>query len=189
MKKRCLLMSRTIARVLPLFAISFLGCRDVAAPPQPVHSSDTPNSSVVVADTGKSQHSFGDFSFTIPSGWKVVAPDRDKTKAMILLDGTTVQNAKAMIKVDVGNPTAPSAEALAQGFAKSAGGTVSPEPLDFDGTQGINASTSSSEMTTPRNLIVILRGNRVYLLMVGAVEGVDVAAPIAAIRKSWSWTK
>jgi hypothetical protein len=110
-------------------------------------------------------------------------------KAMILLDGTTVQNAKAMIKVDVGNPTAPSAEALAQGFAKSTGGTVSSESLDFDGTPGINASTSSTEMTTPRNLIVILRGNRVYLLMAGAVEGVDVAAPIAAIRQSWTWSK
>ncbi len=182
-------MSRLFIRILPFFAISLLGCRDGATPPQPAHSSDTGTGPVAVAESAKPKHSFGDFSFTIPNGWKVVTPDRDKTKAMLLLDGTTLQDAKAMIKVDVGAPTAPTAEALAQLFAKSTGGTVSPEPLDFDGTPGIIASTTSTAMSTPRNLTVVFRANQVYLLMVAANEGVDVSAPIAEIRQSWTWSK
>ena len=131
--------------------------------------------------------SFGDFSFQTPSGWSVVTPDRDKTKAMLLLEGTTWQNAKAMIKVDVGSPAAPTGEQLAEGFANSAGGKVSPDVLDFDGTPGVSVSTSSTEMTTPRQMIIVYRDGKAYLLMIGATAGVDIGDAVSHVRESWKW--
>ena len=141
------------------------------------------------ADAGQADNirSFGDFSFSIPSEWTVVAPDRDKTKAMLLLGGTNWQNAKAMIKIDVGTPAAPTAKQLAEGFAKSTGGTVSADTLDFDGTSGVSASTSSNDLMTPRQMIVVYRNGKAYLLMAGATSGVDVNNAVAHVRASWKW--
>ena len=134
-------------------------------------------------------YAFEDFSFSIPAGWTVVKPDRDKTMAMLLLGGTNWQNAKAMIKVDVGTPSAPTAKQLAEGFAKNTNGTSSADPLDFDGTPGFSASTASTELSMPRNMMVVYRDGQAYLLMVGALEGVEVGDVISHVRKSWKWTE
>lgn len=165
-----------------------LGCRDGADTPSSLQPTQGTNRSAKISDESNSRHGFGDFSFTIPNEWKLVTPDRNKTKAMLLLDGTSWQNAKAMIKVDVGSPTAPTAEALAKTFAAEVGGTVSQEPLDFDGASGIYVSTSSTNLATPRIMILILRRNQLYLVMAAAVTEVDVSSPIATIRESWKWT-
>ncbi len=130
---------------------------------------------------------FDGFSCVIPSEWTVVAPDRDKTKAMLLLGGESWQNAKAMIKVDVGKPAAPTAEELAQGFAKSAGGSVAEGTWDFDGTPGVVATTMSNDLATPRFMIVIYRDGKAYLLMGAAVEGVQIDDALTRIRESWKW--
>ncbi|MEM0927297.1 MAG: hypothetical protein AAGJ83_14730 [Planctomycetota bacterium] len=132
---------------------------------------------------------FGDFSFVVPEGWSVVVPDREKTKAMLLLAGTSWQDAEAMIKVDVGPPTAATAKQLAEGFAKSAGGTVSTETVEFDGTPGVVASTSSTQLTKPRKMIVIFRGTNAYLLMVAAVGGIEIDEALSSIRQTWKWTQ
>ncbi len=177
------------SRFCPLLVVlCFIGCKDGHAPP--AAGTSTPSTSASTeADTNNGPRSFGDFSFSIPSGWSVVTPDRDKTKAMLLLDGTNWQNAKAMIKVDVGTPTAPTAMQLVEGFVNSAGGTVSADTLDFDGTPGVSALTSSTELTTPRHMIVVYRDGKAYLLMAGATEGVDVADAVSHVRASWKWTQ
>jgi hypothetical protein len=108
---------------------------------------------------------------------------------MILLDGTSWQNARAMIKVDVGTPTAPTARQLAERFANNAAGTVATEWLDFDGTSGVSASTKSTTLTTPRNMIIIYRDRKAYLLMAGAVKDVDLSKAVVQIRESWKWTE
>lgn len=131
--------------------------------------------------------SFGDFSFSIPKGWTSVPPDREKTKAMLLLDGTDAQNAKAMIKIDVGMPAAPTARQLAESFAKSVGGNVSSDALNFDGEDAVIATTSSNDLGTPRNMIIVYRDAKAYLLMAGATEGVDIGDAVSHIRSSWKW--
>jgi hypothetical protein len=168
--------------VVVLVGVSATGCGGTSTN-QPAVSPSAATS------VGGSTREFGDFSFTIPDGWTVASPDRDKTKAMLIRGGTNWQNAKAMIKVDVGNPTSPTPEALAQGFAKSAGGTVSSESMDFDGSAATVASTTSTTMATPRKMIVIFRENRVYLFMISVVDGGDETAAINTIRESWKWTK
>jgi hypothetical protein len=147
------------------------------------------SSATTPAETYKpdESQSFGAFSFSIPKGWTTVTPDRDKTKAMILLEGTDWQNAKAMIKIDVGMPAAPTARQLAESFAKNTGGSVSTDTLDFDGEPGVIASTSSNELTTPRNMIVLYREGKAYLLMVGATAGVDVGDAVSHVRETWKW--
>lgn len=172
---------------LPLTILCFVGCTGESTP-QPVDSqasSVTPAAGEVRTDEPQS---FGEFSFSVPSGWTVVTPDRDKTKAMLLLDGTNWQNAKAMIKIDVGTPAAPTAKQLAEGFAKSTGGSVAADTLDFDGTLGVSATTSSNDLTTPRHMIVIYRDGKAYLLMAGATAGVDVGDAVSYVRESWRWT-
>ncbi len=164
------------------------GCGDISKQ-SPAASETLPASTASSKKLSDDFRQFGDFSFSIPDGWSVATPDRDKTKAMLLLDGTNWQNAKAMIKVDVGAPAAPTAKQLADGFAKNTGGTVSADALDFAGTPGVSASTSSTELTTPRNMIIIYRNGNAYLLMAGAVEGVDIGDAVTHVRESWKWTQ
>ena len=171
-----------------LAAICVAGCATNTAP-QPADSEVASASPSTEVDLSDDIQSFGDFSFSIPSGWSVVTPDRDKTKAMLLLDGTNWQNAKEMIKVDVDAPAAPTAKQLAEGFANSTGGQVSADALDFDGTPGVSASTSSTELTTPRNMIVVYRDSHAYLLMAGATAGVDISDAVSHVRESWKWTQ
>ncbi len=132
------------------------------------------------------QH-FGEFSFEIPGGWSNVTPDRAKTKARVLLDGTNWQNAKGMIKVDVGTPAFPTAAEMAKSFATSADGRVAPGTLDFDGEIATKATTSSTNVSKPRVIIIIYRGGKSYLVMASGVEGVDVTKAIEHVRSTWKW--
>jgi len=143
-----------------LLAVLFLvGCTK-SSTPQPAGTQTPLASTFIGAEPTDGTQSFGDFSFSIPRGWYIVMPDRDKTKAMVLLGGSNWQNAKAMIKIDVGSPAAPTARQLAEGFVKSAGGSVSADALDFDGTPGVSASTSSNELTKPQNMIIVYRDGK-----------------------------
>ena len=171
---------------LSLVVLCVVGCTDNSQPtPTALQASSVTTSNE--PNQAEESQLFGDFSFSIPTGWTVVPPDRDKTKAMLLLDGTTWQNAKAMIKIDVGTPAAPTAKQVAESFAKNTGGNVSKVTLDFDGTPGVSASTSSNELTTPRNMIVVYRDGKAYLIMVGATAGVDAGDAVSHVRESWKW--
>jgi hypothetical protein len=136
---------------------------------------------------GAQRQQFGVFSFEVPGGWSSVTPDRGKTKAMILLGGTKWQNSKAMIKVDVGPPAFPTAQEMAQNFAKTVGGQVAPETLNFDGETATKATTSSTSLTTPREMIIIYRDGNAYLVMAGAVDGVDLTNAMEHVRSTWTW--
>src|SRR4051794_28133236 len=61
--------------------------------------------------------SFGEFRFEIPAGWSRVQPDKDKTVAMLLLNGTVWNNADGMCMVDVGKPAFPNAKEMAMKLA------------------------------------------------------------------------
>ena len=175
-----------LTKCLLLSVLGIVGCTSSTTPPPAGTHASTVETTTESNRTDASQL-FGDFSFSIPNGWTVVNPDRKKTKAMLLLDGTTWQNAKAMIKVDVGMPAAPTAKQTAESFAKSAKGSVSPEIMDFDGEPGFIALTSSDKLTTPRIAIVLYHDGKAYLLMIGATQGIDVDDSVSHIRKSWKW--
>jgi len=181
----------TLRNAILLYSISFclIGCQEKAKTTQLVGQQASSSRAVATDSQGGNRHEFGEFSFVIPAGWGVVAPDRNKTKAMLLLDGTNWQNAKAMIKVDVGTPTVPTAQLSAEGFAKKVNGKVSADLLDFEGISAVSASSDSTSLETPRYMISIFRDDKVYLLMAGALKGVELTETISQIRKTWKWTK
>ena len=64
-------------------------------------------------ETAAKRERFEGFSFELPSGWTRVAPDRDNTKALLVL-GKDREKAKAMIKIDVGPPGSPNPKDIAE---------------------------------------------------------------------------
>ncbi|MEZ6095273.1 MAG: hypothetical protein R3C03_13750 [Pirellulaceae bacterium] len=172
---------------ISLAALCFIGCNDNFVDPSVGDRTSSITNSVEPSRSDNAK-SFGEFSFSIPDGWTIVAPDRDKTKAMLLLDGTNWQNAKAMIKVDVVVPKAPSATKIAEMFASNVGGNVSEDFMEFDGESGVLVSTTSVDLATPRNMFVIFRDGKAYLLMAGAASDIDLSDAVSSIRSSWKWT-
>ncbi|TWU34510.1 hypothetical protein [Novipirellula artificiosorum] len=130
---------------------------------------------------------FGNFTFSVPNGWNAVSTDRSKTAAMLLLGGKVWQKSDAMIKVDVGNPSAPSPKELAEAFAKQNGGTVDGKTKSFDGVDGVCVTTSSTTLDKPKSLTILFRGGKAYLVMAAAKGDTDVDATMEQIRKTWKW--
>jgi len=130
--------------------------------------------------------SFGGFQFEIPAGWTRVEPDGDKTRAMLLLNGTAWNTAEGMLKVDVGKPVLPTARQTAQSFAGT-DGRVFPTPVSLDGIEGIRVETPSSDMSRPHVAVVVFRDERVYLIMAAAVKGADISKAFDQVIKTWRW--
>lgn len=172
---------------MALALLSMAGCAE-SPKPSPPSVDPQPTSGPLQSPRAENRQSFGEFSFSIPAGWSRVTPDLDKTKAMLLLEGTNWQNSKAMIKIDVGRPVAPTANQLAEGFANNIGGKVLPETMDFDGTPGVHATSPSTDLSTPKHMIVIYRNDKAYLLMVGVADDAEIGDVISQIRKTWKWT-
>jgi hypothetical protein len=132
---------------------------------------------------GRATEKFVGFEFAIPDGWTRVAPDRSKTKAMILLNGTAWNNAHAMVKVDVGKPVFPTVEETAKAFRGNAMTSVT-----IDGQHGIRISTSSADLSSPQHVVVVYRAGKAYLLMASGVRDVDVAKAFDEVLQSWHWS-
>jgi hypothetical protein len=137
--------------------------------------------------TGRQQ--FGEFSFELPENWSKASPDKAKTRAMLLFGGASWAEARGMIMVDVGTPATPTAQAMAESFAQSAGGQVARDGVDVDGETGVLVTTASTSLATPRVFIVVFRGGKAYLIMAAGVVGVDVRDPIERIRTTWKWSR
>ena len=139
-----------------------------------------------IATTPKREQ-FGEFSFEVPTGWSRNTPDRSKTKSLILLGGTRWTNSKGMIKVDVGSPAFPTVRETAKRFAQSLNGQVLPDAIDLDGERGVKVTSSSTNMAKPREVIIVYRNGKVYLLMAAAGEGVEVSNALEHVRSTWKW--
>jgi hypothetical protein len=163
-----------------------LGCgnSDVRNSPDSTNRSNQDDAALAGEAT---RQQFGAFSFEVPGGWSSVTPDRDKTKAIVLLGGTNWQNSRAMIKVNVGTPAFPTRQEMADDFAKRAGGQVAPETLDFGGEAATKVTTTSTTLATPRAMMIIYRDGKAYLVMAGALGDVDLADAIEHIRSTWKW--
>lgn len=173
--------SMLLATILPC------GCNNSPSPIDP--SSSTRSDELANTDKAAStSQKFGDFSFEVPAGWTVVEPDRSKTKAMLVLGGGNGQQVLAMIKVDVGQPAAPTSRQLAEAFANSSGGTISETPIDLDGSAGTLATTPSNDLATPKNMLIVFRGQKAYLIMGAATQGIDLSNAISQITESWRWS-
>lgn len=145
-------------------------------------------SSALGADEKPARTSFEGFAFSIPKGWTRAEPDRSKTAAILLLNGNDWRQADAMIKVDVGKPSVPSAETLAKSLAGK-DGKVHSDPVSIDGTDGIKVETNSTDMSRPKLAIVVYRDHKVYLLMAAEKKGKRVSKALDQIVSSWRWKR
>ena len=161
------------------FGLTALGCRSrTSTPPKGSSSGQAP--------VGRQQ--FGDFSFELPEGWLNVPPDCAKTKVTLLLGGSRWDNAKGMILVDVGSPSLPNAQAMADTFVKSLNGKVAKNAVDVDGEKGVKVTTSSKTLNDPRIIVIVYRRGKAYLIMAATIEGTDATEAFEQVRKSWKWS-
>jgi len=189
----CIRVRPTLFFIVPLLLSSSCGQdahRDQSnqsTPPTEI-TGDPSKSDSSPAVTGQSASapaltSFEGFDFAIPAGWSRVVPDRSKTKATILLNGTTWNNADGRLIVDVGKPSFPTAKQTAQALAGSEGVAIS-----LDGQDGIMVSTASTDMSKPQHAIVVYRDDKVYLLMASGVRGTDVKPAFDYVVRTWHWS-
>lgn len=182
---------------LLLFAAALMclnGCQKQSAGESTVTQSESfantedgsdPNST---SSTLGNRYQFEGFAFEVPDGWQSVEPDREKTKAMLLKGADQVENAKGLIKIDSGPPVESTPEALAKLLADKFQGTISEDEFDIDGESAIRVSTNSTNLEAPREIFVVYRNGRAYLVMGVAVKGTDVTSPIIDIVRSWRWS-
>jgi hypothetical protein len=135
------------------------------------------------ATSGGMLEEFDGFEFEVPAGWKRVSPERTKTKAMILLNGSAWDNSDGMLKVDVGKPSLPTAQETARAFAGNDGVHIS-----IDGQDAIRLSIAGADMSAPQQAVVVYRDERVYLLMASGTKNADITQAMDEVIKSWHWS-
>lgn len=52
---------------------------------------------------------------------------------------------------------------------------------------GARITSSSTSLSKPREVIIVYQNDKAYLLMAGAVEGVDVSNALEHVRSTWKW--
>lgn len=138
-------------------------------------------------DTVAAPTDFGDFEFVIPAKWSRGTPDREKTKAILLLNGTNWSNADGVIMVDVGKP-AGSAQELAKALAGK-DGKVFPNKVVVDKVEGIKLESTSENLLRPKFAVVVFRDSKAYLIMAAQKPGTNVSDAFDQAVKSWKWKR
>jgi hypothetical protein len=176
--RTCLFLLLAAALLCPL-----AGCTKNDAPLPGEPAKPTPPQSPVAT-----REQFDGFSCEVPPGWSRVSPDRQQTKAMLLLGSDRWNTAKAMIKVDVGKPAEPDPRALAEKLAGQLAGSVQPDAVQVDGVPGVRAKMPDKRtFDSPIEAIVVFRGDRAYLIFAGSADGTEVSRALEHVRASWKW--
>lgn len=93
-----------------------------------------------------------------------------------------------MIMVDIGKPVEPDARKTAEGLARNWGGKVLEETTELDGEIALRVHVANpGEGLRPKEGIVVIRENRLYIVMAGSVPGIDVIDELEQVRQSWKW--
>jgi hypothetical protein len=129
-------------------------------------------------------------SFSEPKGWTRLAPDKPKTKGWFISPDSDRAAPKLMIMVDVGKPVDPSIASTAEKMARNWGGTVLKEKTTLDGVEAIRVRSERPRSSIqPVEAVIAVRGDKLYMLMGGAISGRSVVEPVEEVRKSWKWTE
>ena len=147
--------------------------RQAGAPERPPAAASTPTS-------------FGAFDFNIPAGWSNAGTAAGKAKAVIILNARTRPPADGVLRVEAGRPTLPTARQVAETFAAD-GGRVIPDPVSIDGVEGVRVETTSTDLSRPRHVVVVFKGDQAFLIMAAAANEVDVSAAFDDVLRTWRW--
>jgi len=129
--------------------------------------------------------SFGDFSVVTPSGWASTTPDRQKTAAMFLLGDESLQNARALIKIDAGKCQFENGREAVAAFA---GGKMTPTAISLGDNEAFQIEMpAGGGMSRPRFVAASVRDHKLYLIMGAGADDVDLAGAFQQIINTWRW--
>ena len=129
-------------------------------------------------------------SFSEPSGWTRMIPDKAKTKGWFLAPGSDPNAPSRTIMVDVGKPSAPTLPEIAGLFARAWGGRILEEKTTLDGVEALRVRVERpGPGLRPVEGVLALKDGQLYSLMGGALPGNDVAGAVEEVRRGWRWAK
>lgn len=126
-------------------------------------------------------------TFKVPEGWQ---PNRSEGKTQCILTKSSDKpgSSSAMIMIDVGKPSNPSAKELAKSFAKMWGGDVLEKSLQVDGEEGFKITIPPTEKKVqPTNAIVVIKDSRVFMLIGGAKPDETLDKVLDQLAADWRW--
>ena len=136
------------------------------------------------SSTALQSHDFPDFSFETASGWREAMSAKEKTVAFLVLpDGSNTQP-RAMIMVDAGTPTSDIHQTAAR---LAPDGRVLPDPVRVGGIEGVRVETPGTDMSRPKLAVILIRGQRMYLIMAANATDYDVTPDFDQVLQSWKW--
>jgi len=106
---------------------------------------------------------------------------------MLVLRTNDGQKIYGVLKVDVGVAALTDAKAMTVKLAAPSG-KVLPDAISVDGVPGFRVKTPSVDISAMSDAVVVLRGRKLYLIMVGGSANKEVEAAVDQVSRSWHWT-
>jgi hypothetical protein len=126
-------------------------------------------------------------TFKTPEGWR---PNRSGKNAYAILTHVdeVYPDVSEMISIDIGKPVLPTAELMAEAFAKKWKGKVLKDPIKVDGEKGFRVTiTPYKKEVRPIDCVVVVKDKRVFMLIGGAKEKNGLEKAIDDLVASWKW--
>jgi hypothetical protein len=128
-------------------------------------------------------------SFSEPSGWIRLVPDKTKTKGLFISPESDRRAPKMMIMVDIGKPKE-GLEESAAGLARDWQGTVLDEKTSLDGSEALRIRVAKpAQGLRPVEGVLTIKDGRMYMILGGTLPGQSVVDQVEEVRKSWKWSK
>jgi hypothetical protein len=130
-------------------------------------------------------HHFTNVEFETTGGWMQIQGSHETNVATLILSGQSRSEPDGMIMVDAGKPKGDMRQNAAS--LAEADGRVLPNPVLVDSVQGLRVETTSTDTSRPKLAVVLLRNDRMYLIMAAGAHGYDVTPDFERVLKTWKW--
>ncbi|MFN7874756.1 MAG: hypothetical protein ACK5PB_05525 [Pirellula sp.] len=138
-------------------------------------------------DKSRYRCDLGFATFTTPEDWN---PNRSNRQTYVILthkDENPPQNTK-MISIDGGKPTKPTSKEMAQEFAKKWKGRILDKTVSLDGEEAYRVQCEpNAEKPQPIDCVVIVKDNRLLLIIAGATKKGEVEKAVDDLIATWKW--
>lgn len=138
-------------------------------------------------DKSRYRCDLGFATFTTPKDWN---PNRSNRQTYVILthkDENPPKNTK-MISIDGGKPTKPTSKEMAQEFAKKWKGSILGKTVSLDGEEAYRVQCEpNAEKSQPVDCVVIVKDNRLLLIIAGATKKGEVEKAVDDLIATWKW--
>jgi hypothetical protein len=134
--------------------------------------------------TATQRHEFADFSFETAGDWREAQSPKQKTLAFVVLPDGAGTQPRGMIMVDAGKPTSDVRQTASR---LAPDGRVLPDPVRVGGVEGVRVESPSTDLSRPKVAVVLVRDQRMYLIMAANAGGYDVTPDFDQVLETWKW--